>query len=154
MTRQPARWNVLVGLLYDALVAELSVPVSYGIPNDEQYANAYVIVGGEADADEGAAGSFSQTYQSLAGADSWRRESGSIALDIYAMDGDHRAVRATTDRAFALLDEVAEILRSGIDLGDGPTMHVEIESGQVFLGPGAAGCLCRIAVTANYESTI
>ena len=150
----PSRWNLVLGAVHDLLTATLTCPVSYGVPNDGDKVTDYVILGGISDDDDGSGGEFTQSYRTMAGTASWRDESGSINAQVWAFDGDHAAVRATTDRAFTTLDTIADALRGSIDLGDARTLRVEIESGQVRLGQTNAGAMCVIDIQISYTAVI
>lgn len=150
----PSRWNVVLGAVYDLLDAALACPVSYGVPNDGEKITDYVILGGAAEDDDGQSGEFEQGYRTMAGTASWRDETGAIRCEVWAFDGDHTAVRATTDRAFTTLDTITDTLRGSIDVGDERVLRVELGNASVRLGQTNAGCACAISFTIQYTAVI
>ena len=154
MTYPGCRWPHIVGAVVDRLRVALDCTVSYGVPVDGDKITDYVVVAGISDEDEGAAGGFTQSYRTLAGNQSWRDEGGTIDCEVWAFDGDHKAVRATTVRAFSTLDAIADELRESIDVGDSQALRVELAQGRVFHGADSTGCFCLIRFQLSYAAII
>ena len=154
MTYPGCRWPHIVGAVVDRLRIALDCTVSYGVPLDGDKITDYVVVAGQSDEDEGAAGSLTQNYRTLAGNQSWRDENGFIDCEVWAFDGDHKAVRATTERAFATLDAIADELRESIDVGDSQALRVELSAGRVFHGADSTGCFCLVRFQLSYAAII
>lgn len=154
MTYPVSRFNVIAKALVSQLSAALDCTVSLSVPLTGEQFTDFVIVAGATGDETGEAGEFSQDYHDLAGNQSRRMEVGTIPVEVWAFDGDSKAVEATMDRAFATLAEIAEVLRSTIELDDEYSLEVQIASVQVALGPDTKGAFCQLRTQIQYRSLI
>ena len=152
----PTAWLRVVYAVRDCLTQALDTTVTVGPPMTQAYLADGLIVAGDTTSDEGAAGTFDQSYRTIGGprgAAAERDDDGSIVCEVWAQSGDDDLV-PLLDRAFALMEDALDALRDDVGLGLADVLNLDLAAGQVYTGPSEHGAFVRLPFTVRYTAVI
>ena len=112
---------------------------------------AGVVIGTDT-GEEGRCGNFAQEYHDL-GATATRDDAGQIDCQVFAQSGDED-LSTLRLAAFDVLADVETALRSGITLGVGSALRIELAGGEVFQGRTEDGAFVEVRFQIAYTALI